>query len=91
MRRFDGKVALVTGAASGIGRATALRLASEGAKLLLADINEDGLEETVAMLGETAESRTSTLNVSDSSACHQAVEDAWTPSANWISSATLPA
>jgi NAD(P)-dependent dehydrogenase (short-subunit alcohol dehydrogenase family) len=39
---LEGKVALVTGAASGIGRATALTFAREGAKLVVADMNEDG-------------------------------------------------
>jgi len=46
MRRFDGKVAFVTGAAAGIGRATALRLASEGASLHLVDLAVEGLQET---------------------------------------------
>ncbi|MCB1264438.1 MAG: SDR family oxidoreductase [Mycobacterium sp.] len=45
---FAGRRVLVTGAASGIGRATALLLAREGAELYLTDINSEGLEETVA-------------------------------------------
>ena len=46
MNRFEGKVAFVTGAAAGIGRATAVRLASEGASVYLVDIAMEGLEET---------------------------------------------
>ena len=45
---FAGKRVLVTGAASGIGRAAALQLAREGAVLFLTDLNEDGLADTVA-------------------------------------------
>ena len=40
-----GKIAVITGGASGIGRATAIALAKEGADLVLADINDDRLEE----------------------------------------------
>lgn len=41
MTRFDGRVALVTGGASGIGKATALRIASEGGSVVIADVQDD--------------------------------------------------
>jgi NAD(P)-dependent dehydrogenase (short-subunit alcohol dehydrogenase family) len=50
-RRFEGRTAIVTGAASGIGRATAIRLASEGASVACLDVAAEGLGETVEALG----------------------------------------
>ena len=47
MSSFEGKVAVITGAGSGIGRALALNLANKGAKLALSDVDTDGLTETV--------------------------------------------
>jgi NAD(P)-dependent dehydrogenase (short-subunit alcohol dehydrogenase family) len=55
--RLDGKVAIITGAADGIGRATAILFGKEGAKLVLADIQEEGVKKTCDLVrsqgGET--------------------------------------
>jgi len=48
--RLEGKVAVITGAADGIGRATAILFAREGAKLVLADVNEQGLRESLSLV-----------------------------------------
>ena len=50
--RFENRVGIITGAASGIGAATALRLAGEGALLVLADLDEDRGQQLAAELGE---------------------------------------
>ncbi|MFC7448683.1 SDR family oxidoreductase [Rhodococcus daqingensis] len=67
MRDLRGKKCLITGAGSGIGRATALASAAEGAELFLTDINEVGLAETVSMIADTGAEVTVSraLDVSD--------------------------
>lgn len=72
--RFAGKRVLVTGAASGIGRATALLLAREGAQVTLGDINEAGLAETAAMIGDSA--RAVPYDAENHSSCRALVDAA---------------
>jgi NAD(P)-dependent dehydrogenase (short-subunit alcohol dehydrogenase family) len=52
MKRIEGKVALITGAASGFGRAGALCFSKEGAKIIVVDRDEAGGRETVEMIGK---------------------------------------
>lgn len=74
---FDGKAVIVTGAASGLGRATALAFAAQGARLALADVNEPGLSQTLAnatALG--ARAIAITTDVADAAACGHLVDRA---------------
>lgn len=74
---MSGKAALVTGAASGLGRATALSLARAGADVCLVDVNVDGLEETsgaITELGARAHVNATDLSVAEN--CKAAVATA---------------
>ncbi|MDE8654538.1 SDR family NAD(P)-dependent oxidoreductase [Novosphingobium album (ex Liu et al. 2023)] len=74
---MTGKVALVTGAASGLGRATALKLARAGADVCLVDVNRAGLEETEALIGRDGpQTMVHTANLADPDACTATVVDA---------------
>jgi len=55
--KYNGKICVVTGAASGIGRAVAIKLSAAGALLALSDVNEEGLAETVKLAGGVQSNR----------------------------------
>lgn len=75
MQRFEGKIALLTGAASGVGRATSIRLASEGASVMGLDVNADGLEETRAGVEEAGGTMAVRVtDIRDVAACRDGVE-----------------
>jgi NAD(P)-dependent dehydrogenase (short-subunit alcohol dehydrogenase family) len=74
--RMHAKVALITGAGSGIGRATALRLAVEGARIACADRDAEGAAETARLIGtQGGEAIALNVDVTNETACAQMVAD----------------
>ena len=74
---MSGRTALITGAASGIGRASAIAFAAAGASVALVDIDADGLEDTAAIVKATGQrAEVFMADVRDLRAVTTAVEDA---------------
>lgn len=71
--RLKDKVAVITGAAQGLGQALALRLSKEGAKVVVGDINLDGAQATASMLNEGIACK---VDVSDYSSCEALMQKA---------------
>src|SRR5699024_5643594 len=68
MKRFEEKVVIITGGGAGLGQSAALQIAAEGGKLVLVDLNSDGLEETKQLIlkeNPEAEVLTITANVAN--------------------------
>lgn len=75
MGRLEGRVAFVTGAARGIGAATAVRMAEEGARVALADIDTDGCEEVAAEINRLgSQALVVRCNVADSAMVQEAID-----------------
>jgi NAD(P)-dependent dehydrogenase (short-subunit alcohol dehydrogenase family) len=73
MGKLDGRVALVTGAASGLGKVTATLFANEGASVVFADMNADGAREAAATVGD--HTHAIALDVTDEAQCQAAVAE----------------
>lgn len=65
MTSFEGRTFAITGAGSGIGRALSKRLASQGARLAISDVDEEGLEETLEQIGSTSNVLVTRVDVAD--------------------------
>jgi NAD(P)-dependent dehydrogenase (short-subunit alcohol dehydrogenase family) len=78
MNRLEGKRAIVTGAGAGIGRSIALRLASEGARVALADVDEEAAKKVASEIdGETLARRTDVTRAGEVEALVSSVVEEW--------------
>jgi 2-hydroxycyclohexanecarboxyl-CoA dehydrogenase len=73
MKRFENKIAIVTGAAGGIGSAISHRLAAEGANVVVTDVNAEGAAATAAAIGDKA--RTFASDISTADGCKAIIAD----------------
>jgi 3-oxoacyl-[acyl-carrier protein] reductase len=91
---LNGKVAVVTGAASGLGQGAAQTLARAGARVVLADIDEEGLNATAAAIAETGGEaivkRTDVSNLSDLDALADTALRSFDRLDSWINCAGVP-
>ncbi|MFB9931289.1 SDR family NAD(P)-dependent oxidoreductase [Amycolatopsis halotolerans] len=77
MNRYEGRRVLVTGAGSGIGQATVLRMLAEGGRVVAADVSEAGLADTVEKAGDAADRLgTVVVNVADEASVKAGVASA---------------
>src|SRR4051812_45837143 len=80
-RRLEDRVAIVTGGGNGIGRAYALALAAEGARVLVADLDGDAAAETARQIeaagGQALGTRTDVADVDSTEAMARAAADRW--------------
>lgn len=75
MKNFEGKVAVVTGAGSGMGRSLAIQLANDGARVAISDVDEVGLAKTAELCKAVGQDpRIDVLDVSDRAAVHAYAE-----------------
>ena len=89
---LEGKSALITGCSSGIGRATALAFAANGAIVTCADVDQKGGEETVALIREAkGKADFVQVDVTDGNAVQALVARVVSAHGRWIARSTTPA
>jgi NAD(P)-dependent dehydrogenase (short-subunit alcohol dehydrogenase family) len=89
-RAFEGKVVLVTGASTGIGRATAIAFASAGARLMLGDIDKRSADTAASIVAAGGEARFVPTDVSDPESVRALVETIVQTYAGWTPRSTTP-
>ena len=84
MKEFAGRVAVVTGSGSGIGRATAIRLGSEEANVACVDLDEDAAQKTAARIAEAGGRATAyRCNVAEANEARATVARIGIPRTQW--------
>lgn len=74
LQRLSGKTAVITGAAQGLGRALAIRMAKEGAHVVVGDLNDAGAKETAELIGDA---RSVQVDITDYNSCENLMQTAY--------------